>query len=54
MAKGNVTSERRIYIEFPTQKDHAHHLIGEVRSPIHWYFFGTPNQQYDQTLFFHV
>jgi len=29
MAKGNVTSERRIYIEFPTQKDHAHHLIGE-------------------------
>lgn len=29
MAKGNVTSERRIYIEFPTQKDHAHHLIGD-------------------------
>ena len=31
MMKGNVQSERRIYIEFPSQMDHAHHLTGEVR-----------------------
>ena len=34
MAKGNVTSERRIYVEFPAKTDHAHVLMGEVRSEI--------------------
>ena len=31
VGKGEVRSERRIYIEFPSQEDHAHHLMGEVR-----------------------
>ncbi|PFX20297.1 hypothetical protein AWC38_SpisGene15263 [Stylophora pistillata] len=32
MAKANVRSEQRIYIEFPTETDHAHHLMGEGSS----------------------
>ncbi|PFX29747.1 hypothetical protein AWC38_SpisGene5459 [Stylophora pistillata] len=32
MAKGNERSKQRIYIEFPTETDHAHRLMGEGSS----------------------